>query len=752
MKSHRLSATLAAVVLATSLGLAAAAPAQAYVPAGGTVYQLDPAEACLKGRGNCVVYPKSVQLPGGRILAAFEKATVVDYPAPDIIGGAVGETMPIWKSDDDGATWQPLSDVASPAALSADPAMDKYSSNWTNPYLYVLPQTVGDLAAGTVLLATVVSGEDEFFRENKQRDPNWVPTNDGDRRDVAIALYASNDQGSSWRFVNIVAAGGWQAGSAGAGGVNVAQANTYRQQDPVWEPHLTVRNGQLVAYYSDENDYLSYSATTGIATIDPANATARDSGAQILAHRTWDGGSGAWSAPVVDVAGDTFAWNGGQQIGGGRPGMTTIAPTNDGRYLLTFEYFGGGQNVRYKSATDPLRFFADGDPNGAEIGQLPVDAGSRPLSTGGSPVIMTLPDGRLIYNAAGSGSIWANDGASNGVWTEYQTTLGGGYSRNLQYVSGTGRVVVLQSTWGGPTTQPVIRHADVDLGRSPGAYMQLVNRKTGQVIGTGSSTNDANLGNGDQPDVRLESIDVATEPATQYWHVTPKPDGAVTLLNKAGGRSASIWTGNAVAGQRIGQWVDDRAGGVWNVVQTTGGYVRFQSTANTALYLTGPNADSPLTLQGTTTDGSQEWQLVPEATASGNVVLNNVNSGLCADVSGRSTADRGAVTQYTCNGASNQKWRVVPVGANVKIVNVDSSKCLEIYGFSTAQGAAATQYTCNGGANQLWTRATVAGGAVTFRNVNSGQCLEVLGRSTASGAALNQYACNGGSNQQWRQQ
>lgn len=748
--SRRWFTALIAVALAATFSITSTPPAQAYVPAGDTLYQLPASESCLKGRGNCVVYPKSVQLPSGRILAAFEKATVVDYPAPDSIGGAVGETVPIWKSDDDGTTWQPLTEVASPAALTTDPALDRYSSNWTNPYLYVLPRTIGDLSAGTVLLATVVSGEDEFFRDNKQRDPNWTPTNDGDRRDVALALYAGSADGSSWRFLNIIATGGWQGGSAGAGGVNIAAANTTRQQDPVWEPHLDVRGDRLVAYYSDENDYLSVSSSTGIPVIDPANATARDSGAQILAHKTWDGRSTApWSQPVVDVAGDTFAWNGGQQIGGGRPGMTTIAATNDGRYMLTFEYFGGGDNVRYKISDDPLRFFADGDPNGQEIRTLPVDAGSRTLSTGGSPVLVALPDGRIAYNAAGSGSIWINDGASTGRWTEYQTTLGGGYSRNMQYVSGTGRLIVLQSTWGGPTTQPVVRHADVDLGRSAGEYVQLVNRRTGQVAGTGNSTNDANIGNSDQPDVKLETIDSVTEPATQFWHVTAKAGGGVTLLNKSGGRAASIWTGQATPGQRIGQWVDNSPNGTWNVIPSSDGFVRFQTRANTSLYLTGGIAGGGLTLATSSADGSQEWRLTPEAQAAGNVTIRNANSTLCSDVWRFNTADRAAVNQGVCTGGTNQMWRVVTAGSDVRIVNVHTSKCLEIYGFSTSPGAAATQYTCNDGANQRWTRTTSPFGGVTFRNVASGLCLEIFASSTANGATLGQWSCNGGANQRW---
>ncbi|MBT2499382.1 RICIN domain-containing protein [Agromyces sp. ISL-38] len=607
-KRKKLATAVGAVLVGTALAVAPLVTAQAYSPTPEVLYQLSSDEPCLKGRGNCVIYGKSAQTPSGRLVTAFEKATAVTYA--DGTTGAVGQTMPVWASDDHGTTWQHLSDVPAPAFLSDDPANDIYTSNWASPYLYTLPEDVGDLAAGTLLLASVVTGEDEFYREQKAADPNWVPSNDGDRRNLALALYSSVDDGSTWNFENIVATGGWQGGSAGATGVNVAKANVYKQVDPIWEPHLMVHEGQLVAYYSDENDYLGYDAATGVPILDPANDTAADSKAQILVHKTWDGTSAAWSQPVVDVAGPTFAWNGGQQIGRGRPGMTTIAPTTDGKWLLTYEYWGGGANVRYKIADDPLKFYEVGGAEGTSIGQLPIDQGSRVLPQGGSPVTIALPDGRIAYNAAGSGSVWINDGSSTGAWTEYQTTIGAGYSRTLQYVEGTGRLLILQSSWGGPGSEAIIRHADIDFGYTDGAYYRIVNRKTGQVIGTGDNTNDANLGNFDEPDVRLEDLGSVSNGATQYWHLTEKDGGTTTLLNMSGGREASIWTGNATVGQRIGQWVDHRHVGHWNIVESSDGYVKFQSSANPSVYLTGPNAGAPLTLQNALADGSQEWQIV----------------------------------------------------------------------------------------------------------------------------------------------
>lgn len=116
MYRRRLGKTLGTFAAAAAMVAIPMSAAQAYNPTGGILYQLGN-EPCLKGRGNCAVYAKSAQLPGGRLVASFEKATVV--PAT---GSADAETLPIYKSDDYGSTWQPLSEVKAPAYLSRDPA------------------------------------------------------------------------------------------------------------------------------------------------------------------------------------------------------------------------------------------------------------------------------------------------------------------------------------------------------------------------------------------------------------------------------------------------------------------------------------------------------------------------------------------------------------------------------------------------------------------------------------------------------
>ncbi|MEE9095765.1 RICIN domain-containing protein [Pseudarthrobacter phenanthrenivorans] len=651
------------------------------------------------------MYPKSTELPSGRLVASFE----------DSEGSVVGQKLPIYKSDDHGDTWQKLSDVLPPASLSSDPAYAAYTSNWTNPYFYVLPQDLGSLKAGTLLLASVVSGPDQS-------------TNGSNRTPVAIALYESTDSGQTWNVVNIIASGPNQA------------------QDPVWEPYLMMYQGQLVAYYSDENDYLSYNTTTGAPTLDPNNATATDSGGQILAHKTWNG-TGFWSTPVVDVAGPTQDMGGGKtEIGYGRPGMTNVVPTSDGKWMLTYEYWGGGDNVRYKIADDPLKFYSDNNAAGNPISSIPVTPGSNLLAQGGSPVLVRLPDGRIAYNAAGSSDLWVNDsGSSTGSWKEYHTSMPAGYSRNLQYVTATGRIEILTAPWG---TGPV-SYGQVDIGNSKGVYYSLINRKTGQALSPqAGKTQDAQF-TGNIPDITGLTRNDAN--ASQWWHLARKGN-SVTLLNKTGGRAMGIWQGNAVQGGQLAQWVDDGGSDkLWNLVSTVAGYVKIQSTANTSLYATSATAGS-VDLEAATTDTGQQWQLVVDFTTTADAAFKLVDhgSGKVLGINAGSTADGAAAVQWSDTGASDQAWKIGRLAnGSLTFTDQNSSKVLSIQQASTSPGAAAVQSTGTGASSQQWSM-TPSGPYYTIKNSNSQLLLGIQGGSTADGAPAIQWTPDGSANQQWQ--
>lgn len=588
--AHR---ALGVVVTAAVAVWTLAAPAHAVQATAATLYSLPNTASCTKALTNCVLYSKSAALPDGKMVAAFEESTVTSA------GSAKGQTIPIYQSTDNGTTWTYLTGVPAPAYASSNSAYAPYVSNWTNPYLYVLPQAVGNLASGTLLMASVVSGDDYNYLDNKASNSSYQPTHDGDRSNTAIALYASTNDGSSWSIVNIIATGGW---SNGAG--YPATEDTYKQNDPVWEPYLMVYNNQLVCYYSDENDYTGYNATTGVLTLDPNNATTPDPDLQVLDHRTWDGlTADAWSSPVLDVSGTTVTNSSGySELGGGRPGMTNVVQTSDGEWMMTFEYWGGGDNVRYKVSSSPLTFFSTGGTAGTGITSLSVTSGSAAMSEGGSPVLLRLPNGRILYNSAGSGAVWTNaSGSSTGAWTEQQTTMPAAYSRSLTYVPATGRVEII----GGTTT---IHYADIDFGNSVGAYDKLVNVGSGKNLGVYA----ADLLDGQ--DVVQWADNGSTD---QQWHVTALGNGYDVLLDKNSGRALGIWQAGTASGADAVQWVQN------------------------ASY-------------------DQQWQLIAVGS---NYELLNRNSGLALTVSGASTSNGAQLVQQAYTGAGSQLWELVPVSS-----------------------------------------------------------------------------------------
>ena len=88
-------------------------------------------------------------------------------------------------------------------------------------------------------------------------------------------------------------------------------------------------------------------------------------------------------------------------------------------------------------------------------------------------------------------------------------------------------------------------------------------------------------------------------------------------------------------------------------------------------------------------------------------------------------------------------------GSVVRLQNACSGLVLDVTGASTVDGAAASQWTSWSGANQTWTLRSAAGGAYVLVAQHSGKALDVSGASTASGARVLQWTVNGQRNQQW---
>jgi uncharacterized protein (DUF779 family) len=454
----------------------------------------------------CVTYPKTVELPNGKLLATFEndnENTNMEY-------------FPIYTSTDNGKTWSFTSRI--------NDQVDGWGND-NGAFLYVLPQAIGNMPAGTILCAGLASPPDHSR--------------------LRLELYKSNDDGVTWTYVSRIAEGG-------------AYSTT-----PIWEPFIMVANNKLIVYYSDERDKANHN--------------------QKIVHQTSTNGVN-WGAVVEDVALTNSNL---------RPGMPVIAKMANGQYVMTYEIVNAsGLPNNFKISSNPESW-------------NPTDAGTT-IDYGGSPYIISLPNGRLAYNSFGSSDILINTNSGVGSWTPVHTNIEKGYSRTLQYVHATGRVLIMSA--GGPfwKTPTQITYGDIDLGFSVGPYYKLVNRLSGKVLSIwGGSLQDGAA--------VVQWTDDGT--ADKQWHVIDLGNGYKSLINKNSGRALGIWQSGLANGDKASHWVENN------------------------------NYD-------------QQWQLVPFGSY---YKIVDRNSGKLLCIYGTSTQNGADVVQWSDTGTLDQQWQLVQV-------------------------------------------------------------------------------------------
>lgn len=160
-----------------------------------------------------------------------------------------------------------------------------------------------------------------------------------------------------------------------------------------------------------------------------------------------------------------------------------------------------------------------------------------------------------------------------------------------------------------------------------------------------------------------------------------------------------------------------------------------------------PNLGTPVAL-GTTLPGpSGESAATPTA-----YTLVNRNSGKCLDVDGGGTADGTDIFQWTCNGGTNQKWRVEDLGDDTnRLVNVATGKVMDTAGCSAADGAGIRQWSWLDNKCQRYRLVfTAAGDHVRIVNESTGKVADVADCSAANGADVRQWTWLNNNCQQWR--
>lgn len=195
--------TLASLTLVATATWSAAAPEEPPPPGGaenGTRLMEGPA-----------FYPRTIELAHAGDDDGAIIASVVTF------AGGLGHGA-IFRSDDDGRSFQRIGTVTDPATVDG----------LCCATLYELPQRVGELPEGTLLWSASVG----------QQAP--------DRR-MTLPVWASTDQGRTWSFVSTIA----------------TQPNT----GGLWEPEFAVaKDGSLVVYVSDESQQPTHSQTLVQAT------------------------------------------------------------------------------------------------------------------------------------------------------------------------------------------------------------------------------------------------------------------------------------------------------------------------------------------------------------------------------------------------------------------------------------------------------------------------------------------------------
>lgn len=331
-----------------------------------------------------VLYARSAQLADGSLLATWENYS----PEPPKV------YFPIFKSSDGGLTWREISRVQD--------TQYGYGLRY-QPFIYVLPESIGGFPAGTVL----VSG-------------SAIPT---DLSSTHIELYASRDSGLTWTFVSHIAAGG--------------EARPNNGLTPVWEPFLMLHNKKLICYYSDQRENATYG--------------------QKMVHQTTTDLK-TWGPVVNDVAYSKYT---------DRPGMPTVAKLPNGQFIMTYEYGGGPAipnsyqfPVYYKIVSDPEKFGqAQGISLKATDGTIP--SGSPYVvwsSVGGA-------NGTIIASAHSGSQVFINRGLGQGNWIKIDTPEASSYTRHLRVLKDQTKLLLMGGGQLPPSTTNSITVTVVDISK-----------------------------------------------------------------------------------------------------------------------------------------------------------------------------------------------------------------------------------------------------------------------------------------------
>lgn len=600
------------------------------------------------------------------------------------------QVYPIYKSTDGGDNWKLISNV-----------YDKEYGllRTSQPCLYELPQQVGDMPAGTILLAGNIFDDDPYTQSR-------------------IVIYKSLDGGNSWSFLSEV----------DHGGPCTYDPSVTSTTTTVWEPYLNLsKDGKLVCYYSDERQ--------------KANGVL-----QAVSFKTSSDGKN-WSS-LSNVAAITNKKD--------RPGMITVSALPNGKYIATYEVVNR-PGISKNNAIVYCKFSDDGVTwDAGSLGTRVALADGRGI--GSSPYVKWIdaggPNGMVIISAK-----WATDSSDNinggqNFYVNYN--LGKGSWERLPMA-----VTYDASDTAGGYFSGFSQSFDVSVDNNTLYQATNVenfnNKKT--INGVSYNLNDVRVGeltlNGTiyeaekatLSNVKAESaVDASNGQEVRYIN---ESDSSVNFQNVKVSKS-----GNYSILVRYSNGESQEASHSVSVNGTTIGTVNYPVTANWDRYLwaeftcylnKGVNS-----IKFTKNVGFAEMDCIQVNDNESDFVIENENSGKYLEIKSARTTENAEAGQWGVTDNWCQKWTFEADGNGYyRIKNMNSELYLDIQNQSKEDGAIAIQCKYNNRESQLWKLEEQGDGYYFIINKNSGKYLEVSGNSTEDGATIGQWGPTGYNCQKW---
>ena len=598
------------------------------------------------------------------------------------VGGE--QVWPIYRSTNGGSTWSFVTNIT-------DTTLG--TKRKCQPTLYELPQAVGNLAAGTLLLAG-----------------NFEPM---DQSTTNLVVYKSTNCGSSWTYMSTI----------DTGGPAVYDPSPSSTTSAVWEPSFCIDDyGHLVCYYSDERQKA-------------------DDVLQACCLKYTSNGT-SWSALVNVTAIDNQ---------NDRPGMITVSPLPNGTYIATYEVVNKpslNQNssvVYYKFSDDGITW--DEDDLGTQV--FTADG----ISIGSSPFVKWVdaggPNGMIIigskWQVASNGDIM--DGGQN-FFVNYN--LGQGYWERLpQPVTWYGVDVTYMSGYsqGFDTNanDTMLYHAsNVTTGASDWCEIRVGTLPLTAAIYEAE--------NAALTDVTVRDNDDASGgQEVGYINYGTSVINFNDVVVPSGGTYTVYVRYNNGTGSTSSHLVSVNGGGTFSVsYPATADWNRYQFASFSASLNAGSNTIA-LSYNGTYAEVDCIEVYKSGTDLARDFMIVNRNSDKLLEVPYMSTTLGQDLDQWGWTGYNCQLWTVEETATNgyYTFTNVNSDMVCEIEGASTSDGALAQQYTLNGNYCQHWALAPTDSGYFNLVNRNSSKFLEVQYNSTADGAAIDQWGDTGYPCQEW---